>query len=162
MRHSSLVALGIAAVAASLLLTRCGGSSESGNGAGTTTAAATTGSSSGKKAVTDEACNTLRNLVSDLALLDAGQGFDYVEDAADMGNFADTVQVPDAYGDSVKKVRDFVDDFASAAKDVGLEPNDAPTPDQADKLKSKLHLPDKGLTRALQTLAVWTGNLCPS
>jgi hypothetical protein len=64
--------------------------------------------------------------------------------------------------DSVKKVRDFVDDFASAAKDVGLEPNDAPTPDQADKLKSKLHLPDKGLTRALQTLAVWTGNLCPS
>jgi hypothetical protein len=160
MRHGSLIALGVAAVVASLLLTGCGGSSKSTDGTPTTTGA-TTGSSSGKTAVTEQACDTLSGIIEDLQFFEAANnGFDYPKDAADMANFADTHQVSGEVADSVKKLRGFLEDFAAAAKDVGLAPNDDPLPDQLDKLKSKLHLPDKGLARALQTLLVWTGNSC--
>src|SRR5262249_4354120 len=88
------------------------------------------------QAVTARACAALAGVLDDLQLGDAGLGgFDYLNDAKIVDQFADAHHVSAAVADSVRKVRSFVDAFASVARSVGLAPNDRPLPDQASKLR---------------------------
>jgi hypothetical protein len=62
----------------------------------------------------------------------------------------------------VGTIRGFVDTYVSAAKDIGIPAGQPVLPDQAVKLKKKLHLPSTGdpVGHALQTLNAWTANSC--
>ena len=89
--------------------------------------------------------------------------FDYVRDRDFIDDYAN--RAPTEINDSVQVLRDFIDRWASAAQDAGLEPNKTPLPDQLDEIKAALHLPLTGsalaeLQRALQTVDAWHSNEC--
>ena len=89
--------------------------------------------------------------------------FDYVQARDFIDGYAD--RAPDEIADSVQRLRDIFDTFASAAEKAGLKPNDVPLPDQADEVMSALtysedEQADNG--RAFQTVDAWVTNGCES
>ena len=148
-------------------LAGCGGGSDGGAQATVTvtttetTSTETSQDSVGPAPVTAETCATLRSVLLELQASSAlGGGWDYVNVAADMDNFADHVQVPDEVADSVKTARAFVDFAASAFEDAGVAPKATPLPDQMDKIDESIGQIPADTGRALQTLDVWTENGC--
>jgi hypothetical protein len=157
MRKVVLSTIGIALFVGSLVLAGCGGSDNREAVYGETT---TTTPSSGRVALTADACDTLRGVISRVQDFTAANvPFDYPKDVAAMDNFADNVTVPDEVADSVKTFRTWFDSFGAAVQDVGLAPNNEPLPDQLDELISKAK-PSDDVDRAAATLYTWTGNDC--
>lgn len=165
--RSNLILLGLAAglAAGVLFVAGCGGGAKTsaakhntGGTANTSLAGTQTGHSS------EQDCSSLSDVSSDLELGDAtGSGFDYVRDRDFMDGYRG--RAPDAIADSVKRLSDVVDKFASVAQEIGLEPNNDPLPDQLDQLKDKFHYSDDDQAanaRAVQTIDTWVTNGCTS
>ena len=90
----------------------------------------------GSKPLTSAACGPLDKVPTDLDGIDAGQ-LDYKTDVAAIDSFADTVKLPDAYIKPVGTIRGFVDDYASAAQDIGIPAGQPPLPDQVETLRKR-------------------------
>jgi hypothetical protein len=119
---------------------------------------ATPAASHGKRTSEDD-CTSLGHITTDLALADSG--FDYVRDRDFIDGYAD--HAPDEITDSVNRLRDLLDTFASAAEKAGLKPNDTPLPDQADEVMGALDYSEDDQAenaRALQTVDAWVMNGC--
>jgi hypothetical protein len=146
-----LLALSVAAGA--LAVTGCGG-----DGPETSAAAAARPSSPA------EDCSSISTVANDLALADAvGWGMDYVAHRDFMAGYAE--RAPEEVADAAEHVRDLLDEFASIAADVGLEPGDSPLPDQIDAFREELDFSadeQAENARALQTLNTWVSNGCGS
>jgi hypothetical protein len=150
-----------------LALAGCGGGS-SGSGAEATDTAGTTSS---RQTVSSEDCRGLGTVVSDLSVgahandlvpiaLDISAS-DYVVDRHFLDGYAN--RVPGDLRADVLRLRDFLDRYASAAQNVGVEPGAVPTPDQVVAIRVASNLgsieQDK-LPGSIQALEVWTTNGC--
>jgi hypothetical protein len=147
-----LVVIATVTLTVALVVGGCGGSSGGGSSAR---------AGGGSKPLTSAACAQLDKVLTDLDGIDAGQ-LDYKTDVAAIDSFADTVKLPDAYVKPVGTIRGFVDDYASAAQDIGIPAGQPPLPDQVETLRKKMHLADRGtsIAHAMQTLDAWTSNSC--
>jgi len=107
-------------------------------------------------------CTALSHLANHILLDDTS--FDYVRDRDFIDGYAD--RAPDEIADSVQRLRDIFDTFASAAENAGLQPGDVPLPDQADEIMDALstYSEDEQAdnARAVQTVDAWVTNGCGS
>ena len=158
-KHLTILFVALSLCAGSSVVAGCGG-----GGSKSSTAQPASGATpvAGHAKQTSEAdCRSLGRIPDDLAL--AGTGFDYVRDRDFLDGYAD--RAPDEIGDSVRRLRDILDRFASAAEKAGLKPNDVPLPDQADEIMSALSYSDDDQAangRAYQTIDAWAMNGCAS
>ena len=161
MRSNHLIILSSPSPSAlgSFVVAGCGGGGSK-SSAAQPASGATPVASHGKQ--TSEAdCTSLGRIPDDLVT--AGTGFDYVRDRDFLDSYAD--RAPDEIGDSVQRLRDILDRFASAAEKAGLKPNDVPLPDQADEVMSALSYSDDEQAangRAFQAVDAWATNGCDS
>jgi hypothetical protein len=159
-----LAATVVPGIAALLLLTAfgCGGSKNDVSHTVTTPPVSPAVSVQSGTASSQSDCEGLDRAVNDLEMLDAiGSGFDYPSDTSFIDGYAD--RAPEAIADSVKRLRDVMDKFASVAQKVGLAPGDEPLPDQADEIVRAFHFSSDDQAanvRALQTIDAWVGNEC--
>lgn len=107
-------------------------------------------------------CAALEEVVTDIQLSAATDSApEYIRDRDFLDSYAG--RAPAAIADSVDQLRDFFDEFASAAQAAGLEPGATPLPDQADKIRDELQLSSDDQAdnaRALATIDAWTTNEC--
>ena len=157
--HLIILVVAISLGLGSFVVAGCGGGGSK-SSAAQPASGATPVASHGKQ--TSEAdCTSLGRIPDDLAL--AGTGFDYVRDRDFLDSYAD--RAPDEIADSVQRLRDILDKFASAAEKAGLKPNDVPLPDQADEIMSALSSfeDDQAANgRAYQAVDAWAMNGCAS
>ena len=110
-------------------------------------------------------CLRLGHVASDLTYLDAaGSGFDYQSDTKLIDGYT-AEGAPKSVTDSIKRVRDLMDTFASAAQKVGLASGDDPLPDQIDEISKAFHFSSSDQAanaRAIQTVNTWVDNGCKS
>jgi hypothetical protein len=156
MRSSQVAVLVLALVlaAGAVLVAGCGG-----GGSSSESSAAKAAPAGQKRHSSEGDCSSLSHITTDLAMADAG--FDYARDREFIDDYAD--RAPDEISDSVKRLRDILDKFASAAEKAGLKPNKAPLPDQAEKVKDEMDYSDGEQTdngRALDTVNTWVMNGC--
>lgn len=159
-QHLSILVVVLSLVAGALALAGCGGGSSK-SSAAQTGAQATAGGTQ-KTYSSDDDCSELSHLTTDLALADAS-GFDYVHAREFIDSYAD--RAPDEIIDSVQRLRDILDKFASAAEEAGVKPGDAPLPDQAEQIKDALDISEDDQAangEALQTVDTWVMNGCGS
>jgi hypothetical protein len=160
--HLAILIAALAVAVGLLVIAGCGG------GGGSKDAASRSGARKASNAVAEQTshssehdCTGLSHLTTDLALADAG--FDYGRDREFVDDYAE--RAPDEISDSVDRLRDIIDRFASAAKKAGLEPNDMPNPDQADAVKDALDYSgddQEANGRAFQAINAWVTNGCGS
>jgi hypothetical protein len=159
MRSNHIITL-VAAISVgvgSLVFAGCGGGGSK-SSAPQPAGGATPVSSHGQRSSKAD-CTSLGRIPDDLAL--ASTGFDYVRDRDFLDGYAD--RAPDEIGDSVQRLRDILDKFASAAEKAGLKPNAVPLPDQADEIMSALSsFEDEQAAngRAYQAVEAWAMNGC--
>jgi hypothetical protein len=160
MRSNHIITLVVAVSlgVGSLVFAGCGG-----GGSKNSVAPVNDAKASGKqtKRTSEDDCRSLGRLTSDIAL--AATGFDYVADRDFVDGYAD--RAPDEIADSVRRLRDIFDTFASAAEKAGLQPNDVPLPDQADEIMNSLTYSEDEQAdnaRAFETVDAWVMNGCGS
>ena len=135
-------------------LAGCGGSSH--------TAGSGAASSARQHAITTSECQSLEAVLNDFENFYASagtSGLDYSKDQSTADKVADTVAFPASVSDAYGTWRDAIDSLASAFRGAGIEPKDAPLPDQLDKLNSEFHATDS-LTKAGATINTWVQNGC--
>jgi hypothetical protein len=106
-------------------------------------------------------CSGLVDAVIELGGIDSYEGSDYLSARDFLDDYAD--RAPEEIRDSVRTLRDFLDEFASAAEAVGLEPGEAPLPDQVDQMTAALDLSSdeqEAIARSYETVTTWSGNEC--
>jgi hypothetical protein len=143
-----------ALLAVSPALAGCGGSSR--------TAGSGAASSASKHAITTSECQSLETMLNDFEDFYASAGatgLDYPKAQSTVDRLADTVAFPASVSDAYETWQEAIDTVASAFRDAGIKPNDAPLPDQLDKLNSEFHGTD-ALTKAGATINTWVQNGC--
>jgi hypothetical protein len=156
--HIIILVVAISLGVGSFVFAGCGG-----GGSKRSVAPVNEAKASGKQTMrsSEDDCTSLGHITGHLLLPNAG--FDYVGDRDFIDGYAD--RAPDEIADSVQRLRDILDKFASAAEKAGLKPNDVPLPDQADEIMSALSYSDDEQAdnaRALQTADAWVTNGCGS
>lgn len=157
--HLTILCVALSLGAGSFVVAGCGGGGSKSSAAQPASDAAPVASHGQRTNEND--CLSLGRIPGDLVT--AGTGFDYVRDRDFLDSYAD--RAPDEIGDSVQRLRDILDRFASAAEKAGLKPNDAPLPDQADEVMSALSYSDDEQAangRAFQAVDAWATNGCDS
>jgi hypothetical protein len=156
-RHLSILVLALAVCVGAVAAAGCGG-----GGSKSSDAQSSTVPVKETKASREHDCTALGHATSDLELADAmGGGFQYLRDRDFMDGYAD--RAPSEISDSVKRLRDVLDKFASVAQKVGLQPGKDPLPDQIDEFKDSFHFSSddqQGNARAVQTIDTWVSNGC--
>jgi hypothetical protein len=156
--HIITLVVAISLGVGSLVFAGCGG-----GGSKNSVAPVHEAKASGKQAkrTSEDDCRALGRLTGHIVL--AETGFDYVGDRDFIDGYAD--RAPDEIADSVRRLREIFDRFASAAEKAGLQPNDVPLPDQADEIMNALtYSADEQAdnARAVETVDAWVTNGCGS
>lgn len=156
--HIIILVVAISLGVGSLVFAGCGG-----GGSKSSVAPVNEAKASGKQTMrtSEDDCAALGHLTGHILFADTG--FDYVRDRDFIDGYAD--RAPDEIADSVRRLRDIFDKFASAAEKAGLQPGDVPLPDQADEVKNALTYSEDEQAdnaRAVQTVDAWVTNGCGS
>ena len=124
-----------------------------------TVAAAAPASSRSQGGSSQDDCQMLYAVASDLAAFDnTGTGFNYVKDRSFLDGYAS--RAPGGIAASVRQMRDLVDRVASAARDAGVAVNEDPSEDELHKIQDELHFSADEQSRnaaALSQLATYAG-----
>jgi len=119
------------------------------------------GFSGGEQAEPSADCSELGGVLIAVGSINSYEGSDYLRARDFLDDYAD--RAPEEIRDSVQTLRDFLDDFASAAEEAGLEPGEAPLPDQVDQLTAAVDLSSdeqEAIARSFQTITTWSDNEC--
>jgi hypothetical protein len=156
--HLATLVLALGLAGGSIAVAGCGG----GGSSKSADAQSATVSVKETRASREHDCTALGHAADDLEMADAmGSGFQYTRDQTFMDGYAD--RAPSEVSDSVKRLRDVLDKFASVAQKVGLEPGKDPLPDQVDEFKNDFHFSSddqQANARAVQTVDTWVSNGC--
>lgn len=161
MRNTHIITLVVAVFlgVGSLVFAGCGG-----GGSNSSFTPVNEAKASGKQTrqTSEDDCTALGRLTGHILLDDTS--FDYVRDRDFIDGYAD--HAPDEIADSVRRLRDIFDTFASAAEKAGLRPGDVALPDQADEIMNALSTysedEQNDNARAVQTIDAWVTNGCGS